>query len=219
MRTEPTCVRTVIARTILQPKLEFGLWATLPMAKNAVGVLEKVNFLNLCYVLGLCAVYSKGSISYGALCSFLGWLPITERLWLQCRKAGHRRGVNFLTVPSHRGTQGTHARRRDQIASKDMPFDEIVILPTKEEAPEAHTTLYQARTATETLLYTDGSKKGAARDCRSTREMLVPRKQVFAWKNKHWPAEPRTKRPRVQMFQKAPVHPADQEKSAVAGRI
>ena len=40
-----------------------------------------------------------------------------------------------------------------------MSFDEITVLPTKEEAFEAHNILRQA--TTDVLLYTVGSKKGS----------------------------------------------------------
>lgn len=173
-----TCVKFTLARALLWPKLEYGLWPLLPFSRAQETELEKIDTRILDWILSVStrSTRKRRWISYDKMCTFLGILPIVERLGILARKAGHQRHGFLRTMPTSQGPIG-HAKNRGPLTlqrdgvtltttqtllapwERLRPFDCISIAASKEEAKIAH----DRRPADPScfVLYTDGSKKGA----------------------------------------------------------
>lgn len=175
----PICIKTALARGLLYSVLEYGLWPMLPFRTSELKDAQDADNQTACWQLGL--FYNRKEKNnrrrYEKVIAHLGILPIQERLWLRVRKTGVLRHGHLTTRPTtllpeykqahkHLGPMDimregvTRITGRDYIApwKQIMPFDEVIIPATKEEAKKLHDEMIPDLQGI--VMYTDGSLQG-----------------------------------------------------------
>lgn len=104
-RNQLVTIKFLLAKEILQPQLELGLWPLLPMDERAMELFEEVDLQIMCFILGIHFSLARSKQMYKSMCIFLGELPLRERLWLRLQQAAATR-LNQVHMATHRASSG-----------------------------------------------------------------------------------------------------------------